>query len=98
GNDANVTYQAGPQLAGSTMVSFGYYQGKGSVSKQVIAAFRKKYRQNPPDDSAISGGDAIYEIAAALKKAGTDDPQKVYDTLNTISNVVTVSGITTYKG
>lgn len=96
--DADATFQGGPQLDKTTMVSLGTYKGEGSVSKQFSAEFEKKFGSPPPDDSSISGGDAIYEIAAALKKAGTDDPKAVYEALDSLEDTVTVSGRTTYAG
>jgi branched-chain amino acid transport system substrate-binding protein len=97
--DAKATFQGGPQLDNTTMVSFGYYRGAGSVADRFIASYKQQNGGDPPpDDSAISGGDAMYAIAAALKKAGTDDPQKVYDALNGENGVVGVSGLITYQG
>jgi branched-chain amino acid transport system substrate-binding protein len=96
--DAEATFQGGPQLDNTTMVSLGTYTGEGAVSKEFIASFEKLFGSPPPDDSAISGGDAVYEIAAALKEAGTDDPQAVYEALDNLEDVPTVSGLTTYKG
>jgi branched-chain amino acid transport system substrate-binding protein len=97
-NDAAIIYQAGPQLARLTIASFGAYRGKGQVATRWDASFRKMFKTPPPDDSAISGADAVYQIAYAVRKAGTDDPEKVYQTLNNAVNIVTVSGLTTYKG
>lgn len=96
--DADATFQGGPQLDNTTMVSLGTYEGEGAVAKQFVASFEDEFGSPPPDDSAISGGDAVYEIAAALKKAGSDDPQAVYEALNTLKDVPTVSGLTTYEG
>ena len=97
--DATATFQGGPQLDTTTMTSFGYYREEGSVADQFIEKYKEQNGGDPPpDDSAISGGDAVYSIAAALKKAGSDDTQKVYEALNTAKDVVGVSGLITYEG
>jgi branched-chain amino acid transport system substrate-binding protein len=96
--DADATLEGGPQLDNTTMVSLGTYTGDGAVAEQFIAKYEQQNGSPPPDDSAISGGDAIYEIAAALKLAGSSDPEKVFEALNNLKDAVTVSGLTTYQG
>lgn len=98
GSDQSSIFESGPQLANTTVVSYGYYRGPASVTKQFQNAYRKRYDELPPSHSEIQAGNAIYTLATAVKKAGSDDPERVYDALNTLVEVPGVTGLITYKG
>lgn len=62
--------------------------------QEFVAKYKAKYGKPPGAMSAV-GYDAAYALYDALKRAGTDEPKKLRDAINTIKDLVGVSGTIT---
>jgi branched-chain amino acid transport system substrate-binding protein len=60
-------------------------------------AYKTKYSNEPENAFAALSYDTMYLIADAIKRAGSDDPQKIRDALATTSELKGVTGTITYK-
>lgn len=69
----------GPSLVNGSYAAWNYFESlNNTMNKQFIAAYRKKYGQDSViDDPMVHGYVDVYIWAAAVKKAGSFDPQAV---------------------
>ncbi len=69
----------GPSLVNGSYAAWNYFESLNDpMNKQFIAAYRKKYGQDSViDDPMVHGYIDVYIWAAAVKKAGSFDPQSV---------------------
>jgi len=69
----------GPSLVNGSYAAWNYFESLNNpMNKQFIAAYKKKYGQDSViDDPMIHGYIDVYIWAAAVKKAGSFDPQAV---------------------
>jgi len=58
--------------------------GQEEASKKFQEAYESQYKNRAADKYAVSGYDAVKLVAAAVEKAGSDDPAKIRDALKTI--------------
>lgn len=85
------------KIAGADALNNCYFSNHYSSEQpdQIVKDFVKEYKAkygDTPDSMAVLGYDAAELYIAALKKAGTDDPEKVKATLDTIKDVQLVTG------
>jgi branched-chain amino acid transport system substrate-binding protein len=65
--------------------------------KKFIAAYQKEYNKPPESAFAALGYDAIYLMADAIKRAGSDDPKAIRDALAATQGFQGVTGTVTYQ-
>src|SRR5690606_26081932 len=58
--------------------------GQEEASKKFQEAYESQYKNRAADKYAVSGYDAVKLVAAAVEKAGSDDPAKIRDAVKTI--------------
>jgi len=58
--------------------------GQEEASRKFQAAYEGRYKDRAADKYAVSGYDAVRLVAAAVEKAGSDDPARIRDALKTI--------------
>lgn len=93
--DDQVTDAEVKQIAGN--LSDGFYY----VTIPVDRAFSERFNQKfgyPPDGFGVASYDGLMIYLQARLKAGTDDPEKVRDTLYSFSDYKGAMGIWGYKG
>jgi urea transport system substrate-binding protein len=68
----------GPSLLEGSYAAWNYFQSvPGAANKKFVAAYQAKYPGSPVDDPMAHGYLDVYAWAAAVKKAGTFDVDKV---------------------
>lgn len=85
---------AGPAAEGAYAVVTYTPENPDPKVQKFLAAFRKKYNQDPPDFFAVLSYDAVCMIAEALKKAGTNDHEKFRDAFRAIKDFPGATGLT----
>ncbi|MBP2642361.1 MAG: hypothetical protein H6Q67_248 [Firmicutes bacterium] len=66
-------------------------EDKDPKTVQFIEAYKKEYNQNPEAFAAL-GYDAVMMLADAIKRANSDDPEKIKEALAAIQNLAGASG------
>lgn len=75
----------GPSLLLGSYAAWNYFQSlPDPVNKKLVAAYQAKYPGSPVDDPMAHGYLDVYAWAAAVKKAGSFDPQKVRKAAQTL--------------
>jgi urea transport system substrate-binding protein len=75
----------GPSLLEGSYAAWNYFQSlPDPVNKKFVAAYQAKYPGSPVDDPMAHGYLDVYAWAAAVKKAGSFDPQKVRKAAQTL--------------
>lgn len=68
----------GPSLLEGSYAAWNYFESlPDPVNKKFVAAYQAKYPGSPVDDPMAHGYLDVYAWAAAVKKAGSFDPEKV---------------------
>jgi urea transport system substrate-binding protein len=68
----------GPSLLEGSYAAWNYFESlPGPLNKKFVAAYQAKYPGSPVDDPMAHGYLDVYAWAAAVKKAGSFDPDKV---------------------
>ncbi len=69
----------GPSLVAGSFAAWNYFQSlKNPMNQKFVAAYKAKYgRDSVVDDPMVHGYEDVMLWAAAVKKAGSFDPQKV---------------------
>jgi urea transport system substrate-binding protein len=68
----------GPPLLAGSYAAWNYFESlTGAANKKFVMAYQAKYPGSPVDDPMAHGYLDVYEWAAAVKKAGTTDINKV---------------------
>jgi urea transport system substrate-binding protein len=76
----------GPSLLEGSYAAWNYFQSvPGAANKKFVAAYQAKYPGSPVDDPMAHGYLDVYEWAAAVKKAGTFDIDKVRKAASTLA-------------
>jgi urea transport system substrate-binding protein len=76
----------GPSLLEGSYAAWNYFQSlPDPVNKKFVAAYQAKYPGEPVDDPMAHGYLDVYAWAAAVKKAGTFDPDKVRKAAKTLA-------------
>lgn len=75
----------GPSLLEGSYAAWNYFQSlPDPVNKKFVAAYQAKYPGSPVDDPMAHGYLDVYAWAAAVKKAGSFDPDKVRKAAQTL--------------
>jgi urea transport system substrate-binding protein len=75
----------GPSLLEGSYAAWNYFQSvPGAANKKFVAAYQAKYPGSPVDDPMAHGYLDVYEWAAAVKKAGSFDIDKVRKAASTL--------------
>ncbi len=77
--DPKFTAQYGDKVDGFVDVNYRY-NPNSEKTQQVLAAYKEKYGEDIPVH-AIYGYESVMVLADAIKRAGSDDPQAIRDTL-----------------
>ena len=88
------------EIAGGEALNNTYYPGHFSPddTDATVQKFVKEYSEEygqVPDTQAVLGYDSVLVIADAIKRAGSDDPEKIKEALATTKDLQVVSGIIT---
>ena len=88
------------EIAGAAALNNTYYPGHYSPddTSEAVQKFVKDYKAEYgviPDTQAVLGYDSVLVMVDAIKRAGSEDPQKIKDALATTKNLKVVSGIIT---
>jgi branched-chain amino acid transport system substrate-binding protein len=92
-----VVFEAGPQLAGATMTTYGGDRSPGSAFSKFEAEYQNKFGKPPESLQTALGYDLIMVVAAAVKAAGSTDGTAVATALNNLENVKGATGLISYK-
>ena len=75
----------GPSLLEGSYAAWNYFESlPDPVNKKFVAAYQAKYPGSPVDDPMAHGYLDVYAWAAAVKKAGSFDPDKVRKAAQTL--------------
>ena len=88
----------GDAIEGFLFTSFAYapdMPNMSDVARKFTDSWYKEYNKDPNANSAL-GYDAFMIIIDAIKRAGSDDPEKVRDALEATKDFITVTGTTTF--
>ncbi|MCX8501405.1 MAG: ABC transporter substrate-binding protein, partial [Alphaproteobacteria bacterium] len=88
GNGANspkLMELAGPAAEGLIVGTPWFIGKKDAVNQKFIAAYGQKYNGALPDQFAAQAYDTLFLIAAAVTRAGSDDPEKLRQALTEVS-------------
>ena len=86
------------KIGGEAALNNGFFSNHYSsaqpdkIVQDFVKEYKAKYNNETPDSMAVLGYDAAELYIAALKKAGSEDPQKVKEALDTIKDVQLVTG------
>jgi branched-chain amino acid transport system substrate-binding protein len=88
---------AGPKNANDVyyVTSVGLF-AKSPLTEAFVKAFKDEYGKEPEVASAALGYDAVYLLADAIKRAGSDDPKAIREALATTKDLEGVTGKITY--
>jgi urea transport system substrate-binding protein len=89
----------GPSLLEGSYAAWNYFQSlPDPVNKKFVAAYQAKYPGEPVDDPMAHGYLDVYAWAAAVKKAGSFDPDKVRKAAKTLAYMDVGLGQTKFAG
>jgi branched-chain amino acid transport system substrate-binding protein len=98
GVDSQDTISAGgPAVEGLVFTSHGF-PAAGTPTAEFWKAYETKYGSPPDSVFAATGYDLVKVIEAAVTAAGSTDPKKVRDAIDSLENVKGATGTITYKG
>lgn len=86
------------ELAGADALNNTYFCNHYSVEdsdpniQKFVSSFKKEYKDEVPDAFAALGYDAGMMFADAVKRAGSDDPQKIRDAMEKIKDLQVATG------
>ncbi len=97
GNDTPVVFEAGPQLDGAIMTTYGGDRSEGSPFGEFVEAY-VAFHGNPPESLQTAlGYDLIKVVEAAVIAADSLDGKAIAEALNNLENVKGATGIISYK-
>jgi branched-chain amino acid transport system substrate-binding protein len=87
----------GPAVEGLVFTTHGFPEA-GTPMEKFWQDYKAKYGADPESVFAATGYDLVKVIEAAVIKAGSTDPAKVRDAIDSLENVAGATGSITYKG
>lgn len=97
GLDSPATFSLGDLVQGTVFTAPGFAT-PGSPMERFNRIYKKKMGKESETSYNAIGYDTIKIIEAAVKKAGSTDPQAIRDALANLENVQGATGLITYKG
>ncbi|MDR2006202.1 MAG: ABC transporter substrate-binding protein, partial [Acidaminococcales bacterium] len=88
------------EIGGARALNNTYYPGHFSAddTSPAVQKFVKEYKDEygiVPDTQAVLGYDSVFVLLDAIKRAGSDNPEKIRDALAATKDLRTVSGVIT---
>ncbi len=87
----------GPAVEGLVFTTHGFPE-PGTAMEKFWADYKAKYGSDPESVFAATGYDLVKVIEAAVTKAGSTEPKKVRDAIDSLENISGATGTITYQG
>ena len=98
GVDSQATIDAGGSAVDGLVFTTHGFPAEGTPTAAFWEAYHKKYGKDPESVFAATGYDLVKVVEAAVKKAGSTDPTKVRDAMDSLTDVEGATGKITYAG